>query len=140
MNAIIGATIRRMTEDIFGFPKLEPYPIASFDFSNLKIPDRSASGLLEELDMVVTAWRKQAPPDAQVVIHAILASGAVIEARDFSEAGPNGIAITGRLSDGSDCLVLTHQGSLQLLCRVVKVENPKERYSIGFRYEGKQSG
>lgn len=131
-----------MANDIFNFPKFEPYPIPSVDYANfdLKLADRSASGLLEELDMVVRAWREKVPPDAQVVILAILASGTVIEARDFSDAGPNGIAITARLSDGGDCLVLTHQASLQLLCRVVKIENPKERYSIGFRYEGKQPG
>jgi hypothetical protein len=102
--------------------------------------DESSSGLLKNLDKLIDEWLRELPQDAQPVIVAILANGVTIDAREFSEAGHNGIGIRGRLGDGSDCLVLAHQANLQLLCRVVKTDNPRERYPIGFRYSGKCSG
>ena len=123
----------------FRMPTFEEpsYRIPDFNFPDIQFPDRSASGLLEALDTLVGQWRKELPPDAQPVILVVLTNGVVIEAHDFAEAGHNGIGIRGRLGDGSDCLVVVHQSSLQLLCRVVKTENPQQRYPIGFRYSSK---
>jgi hypothetical protein len=123
-------------------PKFDfAYKVPEFNSDVLaSIPDRSASGLLEGLDKLVGEWKKQLPEDAQPVILACLSSGAIIEARTFSEAGYHGVGIQGKLlSDGSDCLVLVHQSQLQLVCRVAKVEDPKKRYQIGFSYASDRS-
>ena len=52
--------------------------------------------------------------------------------------GHNGIIVEGTLND-SPCMVLAHQGTLQLLCYVEKMQEPeKDKIVIGFQYQGKE--
>jgi hypothetical protein len=104
---------------------------------SLRLAESNATRLTDHLGSF--ELKQPGPKYAQPVILAVLANGVLIEAHEFSEAGHHGIAIRGRLADGSECLMLVHQASLQLLCRVVKTEDVKQRYPIGFRYASKQN-
>lgn len=98
----------------------------------------SAGALIRRLAVRIRLWQTQIPKDAQPVILAILANGASIRVSRLIQDGHNGIIVEGTLND-SPCMVLAHQGTLQLLCYVEQMQKPeKEKIPIGFQYQGKE--
>lgn len=98
----------------------------------------SSGTLIRRLAMTIRMWRQQIPKDAQPVILAILANGTPVRVSRLIQEGHNGIIVEGKVAD-SQCLVLAHQATLQLLCYVEHMEKPeKERAPIGFHYQGQE--
>ena len=96
----------------------------------------SAGALLDRLERTVKEWRAKLPPDAQPLIEAIVPGGWVVVS-EFVEQGHNGIAIRGKAGD-RDCLLLVHQANLQLLCTIEKLDDRKQRTTIGFVRRGRK--
>lgn len=98
----------------------------------------SAGALLDRLERTIKEWRAKLPSNAQPVIEAIVPGGWIV-VHEFVEQGHNGIAIRGKAGE-RECLLLVHQANLQLLCTIDKLEDEKERTTIGFvRTGGKRS-
>jgi hypothetical protein len=98
----------------------------------------SAGALLDRLERTIKEWRAKLPSNAQPLIEAIVPGGWIV-VHEFVEQGHNGIAIRGK-AGVRECLLLVHQANLQLLCTIEKLEDEKERRSIGFvRIGGKRS-
>jgi hypothetical protein len=91
---------------------------------------RSAKVLLESLYRYYTEWSERIQSDGEVVIYALLPTGAVIKAKRLIEEGFNGIAIEGDIG-GAECVLLLNQSTLQFLCVVEQIVE-EERKKIGF--------
>ncbi len=98
---------------------------------------QSAGVLMRRLADTISQWRTQVPADSQPAILAILHGGNQINVSLLAEEGFHGIRIEGTI-DSSPCMLLAHQSSVQLLCYVEKVENEKDRRTIGFIIDGKK--
>jgi hypothetical protein len=99
---------------------------------------QSAGVLLSRMFDAVQMWRKEAPPDSQPVIMAILNGGQTIKVSSLYEESFHVLRITGEF-DGNPCILLTHQSSVQLLCYVAKIDEESPRRQIGFFINGKKS-
>ena len=118
----------------------DSYPIPSLDALSPEETHEfeSAGALLDRVERTIKEWRAKLPSDAQPLIEAIVPGGWIVVC-EFHEQGHNGIAIRGKAGD-RDCLLLVHQANLQLLCTIEKLEDDKERTTIGFiRLGGKRS-
>lgn len=115
-------------------PKIEPFRPPNQKEVNAY---QSAGVLVRRLAETVTQWRKQVPPDSQPAIIAILQGGIQVSVSTLAEESFHGIRIEGTI-DGSPCIVLTHQASVQLLCFVAKVEKEEFRRKIGFIIDGEE--
>lgn len=118
----------------YQMPKLEPMPLPKFKSFEEINEYNSAKVLLQRLDAYYTNWSKQLDSDCQVVIYALLPNGAAITVKNLTQEGFNGIAIEGILNN-AECLLLTHQASLQFLCVAEKVTEETPRQKIGFIYQ-----
>lgn len=100
---------------------------------------QSAGVLLRRLAQSIGQWRSALPDNVQPAIIAILHGGVQIEVDRLAQESFHGIRIEGRLKD-SPCMVLAHQGTIQLLCYVQQVQPPDHpRKSIGFVIDGEES-
>ncbi len=95
---------------------------------------QSAGVLVKRMAETVQAWRKAAPADSQPVVLALLQGGNHIVVEQLSEESFHALRIDGSM-DGTQCMLLTHQSSVQLLCILAKVENESERRRIGFVFD-----
>jgi hypothetical protein len=95
----------------------------------------SAGEFVRRLAHRVAKWRERLPDDEQPVILALLPNGGSVEVWSFGEDGHSSVVVEG-LMDGSPCMFISHQASLQILCYTQKVE-PEKRRSIGFHVGGK---
>jgi len=95
--------------------------------------------LLRRLADSITQWRSALPEDVQPAIIAILHGGIQIDVERLAQDSFHGIRIEGR-TQGSPCVVLAHQATVQLLCFVQAIQ-PPERPSrpIGFVIDGEES-
>ena len=91
----------------------------------------SAGVLIERLAKRIEHWQSSLPEDAQPVILAVLPSGATVRVLSLAQESHHGIAITG-LVENNECLLLTHQATLQLLCYVEIITAESPRRPIGF--------
>lgn len=98
---------------------------------------QSAGALMRRLADTILEWRDAVPGDAQPQIVAILHGGIQVDVTLLAEEGFHGIRIEGTI-DGQPCMLLAHQSSVQLLCHVVKVEEPEQRRTIGFVIDGEK--
>lgn len=126
--------------DVPPLPTFEPIPVP--EMPPIVTPEeansyQSAGVLLRRLARSVSSWRAQLPPDAQPAIFAILHGGIQLSVDSLEQASFHGIRIEGRL-EGSPCVVLAHQATVQLLCFVQPVAPPEHpRRPIGFVVDGK---
>ena len=111
-------------------PRLPELPhIPTFEENN---SFQSAAVLLRRLAKAVAKWRAQLPADVQPAILAILHGGIQLSVESLSQESFHGIRIEGRL-EGSPCVVLAHQATVQLLCFVEPIAPPEHpRRPIGF--------
>ncbi|MES1935172.1 hypothetical protein [Salinisphaera hydrothermalis] len=114
------------------------------EFSMPRIPTQkevneyqSAGVLMQRLADSIVQWRRQLASDQQPAILALLHGGVQINVERLAEESFHGIRIEGKLN-GSPCVTLTHQSTVQLLCYVEAVEQEEQRRSIGFLIDGKE--
>ncbi|MDM3870963.1 hypothetical protein QSV34_06295 [Porticoccus sp. W117] len=98
---------------------------------------RSAGVLMRRLADTVIQWRNQLPEDQQPAILAVLNGGIQINVLRLAQESFHGIRIEGTIN-GSPCMLLSHQSSVQLLCYVEKVEKEEFRRRIGFIIDGEE--
>ncbi|MDD5141335.1 MAG: hypothetical protein PHY43_13875 [Verrucomicrobiales bacterium] len=91
----------------------------------------SAGVMVSRLAARINHWKKQLPQNQQAVVLAVLANGACVNVKQLSQESHHGILIEGDI-DGSPCLLLCHQDTLQILCYVEEVKKEEQRREIGF--------
>lgn len=122
------------------FPEVEIYEppimpkITTFEETN---HFQSAGVLLRRLADSIAQWRAQLPEDVQPAVLAMLHGGVQIDVETLAQESFHGIRIEGKLQ-GSQCVVLAHQATVQLLCFIQPVNPPEHpRRPIGFVVDGK---
>jgi hypothetical protein len=99
---------------------------------------QSAGVLVRRMAQTVAQWRKQVPSDSQPVVLALLQGGVQVNVSLLAEESFHALRIEGTI-EGSPCMLLTHQASVQLLCVIMKVEEEAQRRQIGFIIDGQES-
>jgi hypothetical protein len=92
---------------------------------------RSSGVLLQALAAEARAWSERLPENFRPAIVAILHGGLQVEVNELAQVSFDGIRIEGTLGD-SPCSILAHQGTVQLICHAVRVEEDEEPRPIGF--------
>lgn len=123
-----------LPRDYLDIPKIDPIRIPTPREQNSY---QSAGVLMKRLADTITQWRTQVTADSQPAILAILHGGIQINVTLLAEESFHGIRIEGTI-DGSPCMLLAHQSSVQLLCYVAKVEREEQRRKIGFIIGGEE--
>ncbi len=98
---------------------------------------QSAGVLMRRLADTVTQWRQQLPEDEEPAILAILYGGMQISVERLAQESFHGIRIEGNMN-GSPCMLLAHQSTLQMLCFVKKIEKTQRKRRIGFIIDGEE--
>jgi len=102
----------------------------------------SAGEFIKRLANRIVKWREELPDTQEPVILTFLPTGDVVEVMTIGEDGHSSVVIEG-LVDGSPCMFISHQASLQVLCytRTIKEgedeAQPKKR-TIGFHVGGEE--
>jgi hypothetical protein len=100
---------------------------------------QSAGALLKRLAESITKWRKELPEEVQPAVVAILHGGIQVDVEVLAQESFHGIRIEGK-TQGSPCVVLAHQATVQLLCFVQPIKPPEQpRRRIGFVIDGEES-
>jgi hypothetical protein len=95
--------------------------------------------LLRRLAESIRRWRCTLPDGMQPAVFALLNSGVQIDVKSFAQESFHGIRIEGEFN-GTSCVVLAHQSSVQLLCMAQPIQPPVRPYrAIGFMIEGQVS-
>jgi hypothetical protein len=120
-------------------PKYEPIQIPkmpTFEDSN---NFQSSGVLLKRLADSIVQWRSELGDDMQPAIIAILHGGIQIDVEQLAQESFHGIRILGRLN-GSTCVILAHQATVQLLCYAQPIQPPERpNRPIGFVINGEKS-
>lgn len=111
-----------------------------------RIPDfeetnhfQSAGVMLRRLADSIRVWRTDLPENMQPGVIALLSGGVQIEVESLAQESFHGIRVAGKL-DGTDCVVLAHQATLQILCIAQPVVPPAApKRPIGFIIDGQSS-
>lgn len=98
---------------------------------------QSAGMLMRSLADTIVQWRKQLPEDQQPAILALLHGGAQIQVVRLAQESFHGIRIEGVIN-GSPCMLLAHQSTVQLMCYVEKVTEKADKRTIGFIIDGEE--
>jgi hypothetical protein len=101
---------------------------------------QSAGVMLRRLAIAIGQWRRELPPNVQPGLLALLNGGVQMDVEGLSQESFHGIRIDGRV-DGTPCVVLAHQATVQLLCIEQPVRPPElpRRRPIGFVIEGERT-
>ena len=104
----------------------------------------SAGEFITRLAHRVTKWRESLPEDQIPVVLTFLPTGDVVEVLTVGEDGHSSVVIEG-LVNGSPCMFISHQASLQIMCYTRKVEEdeeesdePAKKRFIGFHVGGEE--
>ncbi len=106
----------------------------------------SAGEFIKRLAHRVSRWRDSLPEDEVPMVLTFLPTGDVVEVLTLGEDGHSSVVIEG-LVEGSPCMFISHQASLQILCYTRKVEEdgetgaesePKPKRTIGFHVGGEE--
>lgn len=98
---------------------------------------QSAGIFMRRLADTIVQWRAQLPEDEEPAILAVMHGGIQINVERLAQESFHGIRIEGNMN-GSPCMLLAHQSSVQMLCFVKKVEKETERRRIGFIIDGEE--
>ena len=113
-------------------------------FTGVKIPRYSAPSLAlpsnykladtfyEQIRVQIEAMQKKLKKNEQLLIYHNASSGQPILVTSIGFHNPSMIILYGMDSMGNECCVLTHLTSVQLVIRVMKVEDKAKRRRIGF--------
>jgi hypothetical protein len=99
---------------------------------------QSAATLMRRLARTIRQWRASLPDGLEPAIMALLHGGLQIRVDCLAQEGFHGIRIQGTL-DGTPCMVLAHQASVQLLCHARKSEPERKPRRIGFIIDGEET-
>lgn len=100
----------------------------------------SAGEFIKRLALRVAKWRENVAENEVPVVLAFLPTGDAIEVLTIGEDGHSSVVIEG-LVDGSPCMFISHQASLQVLCYTRVLEQAEEaapRRMIGFHVGGEE--
>ena len=100
----------------------------------------SAGEFIQRLALRVAKWRGSVAEDEVPVVLAFLPTGDPVEVLTIGEDGHSSVVIEG-LVDGSPCMFISHQASLQVLCYTRKLEAEEQelpRRMIGFHVGGEE--
>ena len=103
----------------------------------------SAGEFIKRLAHRVSKWRESLPEGEEPVVLSFLPTGDVVEVLTVGEDGHSSVVIEG-LVEGSPCMFISHQASLQILCYTRKIEDKAEeteeqpRRTIGFHVGGEE--
>ncbi|MEY4809475.1 MAG: hypothetical protein RLZZ206_3864 [Cyanobacteriota bacterium] len=94
----------------------------------------------------VALWRKELDATAdesskkyQPAVIAFLPNGQIVQVRRMTAESFHCVRIEGTLGfDGTVCMFLAHQASIQLLCTTVEITEEKPKRTIGFVTNEKQ--
>lgn len=98
---------------------------------------RSAGAMMRRLADTIVQWRQQLAEDEEPGILAVLHGGIQINVERLAQESFHGIRIEGNMN-GSPCMLLAHQSTVQMLCFVKKVEKEAPRRRIGFIIDGEE--
>ncbi|WP_444996553.1 hypothetical protein [Aliikangiella sp. IMCC44359] len=98
---------------------------------------QSAGILMRRLADTITQWREQLPEDEEPAILAVMYGGIQISVERLAQESFHGIRIEGNMN-GSPCMLLAHQSTVQMLCFVKKVEKKTVKRRIGFIIDGEE--
>jgi len=98
---------------------------------------QSAGVLMRRLADTIVQWREQLPEDEEPAILAVMYGGIQINVERLAQESFHGIRIEGSMN-GSPCMLLAHQSTVQMLCFVKKVEMEKPKRRIGFIIDGEE--
>lgn len=100
----------------------------------------SAGEFIRRLAHRVGMWREGVAENEVPMVLTFLPTGDVVEVLTIGEDGHSSVVIEG-LVDGSSCMFISHQASLQILCYTRKLEQEEEqepRRMIGFHVGGEK--
>ena len=104
----------------------------------------SAGEFITRLAHRVTKWRESLPEDQVPVVLTFLPTGDVVEVLTVGEDGHSSVVIEG-LVNGSPCMFISHQASLQIMCYTRQVKDdeeesdePTKKRFIGFHVGGEE--
>ena len=100
----------------------------------------SAGEFIRRLAHRVAKWREAIADDEVPVVLAFLPTGDAVEVLTIGEDGHSSVVIEG-LVEGSPCMFISHQASLQVLCYTRKLEQEEveaPRRMIGFHVGGEE--
>lgn len=98
---------------------------------------QSAGQLMRRLADTIVQWRQQLPEDEEPAILAVLYGGIQINVERLAQESFHGIRIEGNMN-GSPCMLLAHQSTVQMLCFVKKIEEAQPKRRIGFIIDGEE--
>lgn len=101
---------------------------------------QAAAVLMRRLAESIMEWRRQLPEGVQPAVIAILHGGLQIRVHRLAQESFHGIRIEGTLN-GSPCMLLAHQATVQMLCYVEKIDQTIQEQKprkIGFIIEGEE--
>jgi len=98
---------------------------------------RAAGAMMRRLADTIVQWREQLAEDEEPAILAVMHGGIQINVERLAQESFHGIRIEGTMN-GSPCMLLSHQSTVQMLCFVKKVENQQPRRRIGFIIDGQE--
>ncbi len=113
-------------------------------FTGVKIPRYSAPSLAlpsnykladtfyEQIRVHIEAMQKNLKKNEQLLIYHYPSAGQPILVTSVDFQNPSMIVLHGLDSMGNECCVLTHMTSVQLVVRVMKVDQQTKRRRIGF--------
>jgi len=99
---------------------------------------QGAAVLLKRLAAAITHWRGQLSGGVEPAIVAVLQGGTQVRVTRLATESFHGIRIDGEI-DGTPCMILAHQSTVQLLCFPLKIEPERGSRRIGFIIDGEQS-
>ena len=100
----------------------------------------SAGEFIKRLAFRVAKWRENVGENEVPVVLAFLPTGDAVEVLTIGEDGHSSVVIEG-LVDGSPCMFISNQASLQVLCYTRVLEPDEEiepRRMIGFHVGGEE--
>ena len=132
--ADLSRVLANITIPSVAYPKIRQIRIPT---SEERHKFESAGELVSRLAARIKQWKSQLPNNQQPVILAIMANGANVNVRQLSQESHHGVLIEGDI-EGSPCMLLCHQDTLQLLCYVEEIKKEEQRREIGFHVMGKE--
>jgi len=143
MEAMNTPAMKRIAETLASIKTIEAPELS---IPHFKLPPskeetnnyQSASILMRRLADSIAQWRSQLPEGEQPAIIAILHGGIQIQVNRLAQESFHGIRIDGTLN-GSPCMMLAHQSTVQMLCYIEVVEKPEFKRKIGFIIDGEES-
>ena len=87
---------------------------------------RSAGVLLQALAAEARAWSEKLPANFRPAIVAILHGGVQVQVSALAQVSFDGIRIEGTMGEDIPCSMLAHQGTIQLVCYAVELDEEND--------------